>query len=145
MSTVFKREATVQQLTRPIEVIPRTKSELFFNRELSVLEFHGRVLAEAFEDSNPVLERLKFLSIFSSNLDEFFVIRVSGLKEEMEHQVVTDSTTGESARASVVAHRGTGEMFAGKRPAQPRGSRNIGRQLRLAVTPRERRAGILLR
>jgi polyphosphate kinase len=87
MSTVFKREATVQQLTRPIEVIPRTKSELFFNRELSVLEFHGRVLAEAFEDSNPVLERLKFLSIFSSNLDEFFMIRVSGLKEEMEHQV----------------------------------------------------------
>ena len=87
MSTVVKREATVHEFTKPAAVAPRSRSELFFNRELSLLEFHARVLEEAFNEHNPLLERLKFLSIFSSNLDEFFMIRVSGLKEEMEYNV----------------------------------------------------------
>ena len=51
------------------------------NRDLCQLEFFGRVLEEATDKSTPVLEKLKFLSVFSSNLDEFFMVRVSGIKE----------------------------------------------------------------
>ncbi|HEU4835861.1 MAG TPA: polyphosphate kinase 1 [Pyrinomonadaceae bacterium] len=83
MSTVVKTK--VHEFPRPAEIgaVP-SRSQFFFNRELSLLEFHARVLEEALDASNPLLERLKFLSIFASNLDEFFQIRVSGLKEELE-------------------------------------------------------------
>ena len=84
MSTVVKTK--VHEFPKPaaeIGVVP-SRSEFFFNRELSLLEFNARVLEEALDDSNPLLERLKFLSIFASNMDEFFQIRVSGLKEELE-------------------------------------------------------------
>jgi polyphosphate kinase len=62
-------------------------SQYYFNRELSWLEFNNRVLHESFDFRTPLLERLKFSAIFSSNLDEFFMIRVSTLKEQVEAQV----------------------------------------------------------
>lgn len=61
----------------------RINPELYINRELSWIEFNRRVLEEAQDPRNPLLERVKFAAIFSSNLDEFYMIRMSGIKEQV--------------------------------------------------------------
>jgi polyphosphate kinase len=76
---------------------PVFKPEHFINRELSWLEFNQRVLDEALDKRNPLLERLKFFCIVSSNLDEFFEVRVAGVKQQIESDTVERSMDGLTA------------------------------------------------
>lgn len=69
----------------------------YINRELGWLEFNHRVLEEALDASNPLLERLKFFCIVSSNLDEFFEVRVAGLKQQIDSGIVTRGVDGRTA------------------------------------------------
>jgi len=80
--------------------------EYFVNRELGILAFNRRVLAQAEDDHVPLLERLKFLCIFSSNMDEFFEVRVAGLKEQIRFNDTTcgpDGIRPKQAFASICA------------------------------------------
>ncbi len=88
-----KPAPTVPEPERPDPL----EGKRLFNRELSWLQFNGHVLDEATDETLPVLERLKFLSIFSTNLDEFFMIRVSGLKEQKAEGVGELSPDGMTA------------------------------------------------
>jgi polyphosphate kinase len=77
---------------------PKHVQSHFINRELALLEFQRRVLAQAEDPGVPLLERLKFLCIVSSNLDEFFEIRVSGIKEQIKMNIPGTGPDGKSPR-----------------------------------------------
>jgi polyphosphate kinase len=77
----------------------------FFSRELSWLEFNQRVLSEAMDDRTPLLERLKFLAIFSANLDEFFMVRVAALWRKLDAGVEVLSPDGRTPRQQLQAIR----------------------------------------
>ena len=66
----------------------------YINRELSWMDFNSRVLEEAFKKENPIMERMKFLGITASNLDEFFMVRVAGVKEQVESKYLTRDPSG---------------------------------------------------
>src|SRR4051794_26053720 len=73
---------------------PTLNPAYYLNRELSLLDFHIRVLDEAMDERNPPLERARFLSIFGSNLDEFFMIRLAGIHEQVKTGVTDLSLDG---------------------------------------------------
>jgi polyphosphate kinase len=95
----------------------RIGPEHFLNRELSWLEFNQRVLEDALDPRTPLLERLKFFCITSSNLDEFFEVRVAGLKQQIESEVVEQSVDGLTASETFRAvskrvHQMVGQQYA---------------------------------
>src|ERR1700730_13202226 len=93
-------------LEGPVRETAAVQPQLF-NRELSWIEFNSRVLEEGLDRSLPLLERLKFLSIFSPHLDEFFMIRVAGLQSQLQTNPTPLSPDGlrPSAQLKLISDR----------------------------------------
>ena len=99
-------ERSVQTARQPQRRAARTDGRLpYLNRELSWLEFNARVLHEARDPRNPLLERVKFLAIFASNLDEFFQVRIAGLRQQVSAGSATAAPDGRSAAEQLAAAR----------------------------------------
>ncbi len=103
---VLRARAQIPQ--RPVD-LSAASADLYINRELSLLEFNRRVLAQAQDPDVPLLERLRFLTICSSNLDEFFEIRVAGVKQQQRYNLAAPTPDNVSPlelgkRISDVAH-----------------------------------------
>jgi polyphosphate kinase len=93
-------------------ILPALEPDLYINRELSWLEFNRRVLQEMREASTPLLERVKFAAIFSSNLDEFFMIRVAGVKRKVVAGIVDQGPDGRTpVQALRAIHQLTQELL----------------------------------
>src|SRR5690349_24551685 len=81
------------------------RPDLYINRELSWIEFNRRVFQEAQDSRHPLLERVKFISIFETNLDEFIMIRLAGLKDQVASHTAHRSPDGRTAEQQLIALR----------------------------------------
>ena len=99
-----KEEQAADKTSLPKDIDLKSPT-LYINRELSWIEFNARVLEEAEDPANPLLERLKFLAIFSSNLDEFFMVRVAGLMEQLDAGAVSLAMDAISVQEQLAAIR----------------------------------------
>src|ERR1700744_2836973 len=93
--TMITDSEAAEQVRPDVPVPPRLDDPaLYINRETSCLEFNDRVLEEALDERNPLLERLKFVAIYGTNLDEFFMIRIAGLMQQLAAEVHKRSDDG---------------------------------------------------
>jgi len=111
-----------------------TQADRFLNRELSWLDFNNRVLEEAFDPTVPVLERLKFLAIFASNLDEFFMVRVAFVRRSIEAGMTTGGPDG--LQPSELMERIIERVH--------KAHESIGHCFRTSILPHLRDAGVML-
>jgi polyphosphate kinase len=105
--TAGREESPAGQEERKEPQVDLSNPRYFLNRELSMLEFQRRVLEEAQDETNPLLERVKFLAIIGSNLDEFFMVRVSGIKKQVDAGVVDTPADGMTPSEQLAAIRKT--------------------------------------
>jgi polyphosphate kinase len=87
----------------PIALVELDDPSLYISRELTWIEFNARVLEEALDERNPLLERLKFIAIFGTNLDEYFMIRVAALKQQVEAEIHKRSDDGKLPEEQLAA------------------------------------------
>ena len=105
MTPKKSRETAAAKTEAPAEIPPLNSPQLYINRELSLLAFQFRVLEEAQDERNPLLERVKFLSIVGSNMDEFFMVRVAGLIDQVDAGILDVGPDGMHPTAQLVAIR----------------------------------------
>src|SRR5579871_1652351 len=89
----------------PTETLQLDQPQYYINRELSWIEFNRRVFEEAQDTRHPLLERVKFLSIFDTNLDEYIMVRLAGLKDQLAAHVITHSPDGLTPQQQLLAVR----------------------------------------
>jgi polyphosphate kinase len=104
------RKADGADTDRDNAALPPLDPEMFINRELSWLDFNNRVLFEAEEGTNPLLERLKFAAICATNLDEFFMIRVAGIQRKVDSGISTRGPDGRTPVEQLIAVRAKTQM-----------------------------------
>jgi polyphosphate kinase len=99
------RAAETEKPVPVLESLSLNSPQLYVNREISLLDFQQRVLEEARDERNPLLERVKFLAIVGSNIDEFFMVRVAGLIDQVDAGIVEVGPDGMTPSAQLVAIR----------------------------------------